>query len=75
MKHEINIMKKIHPCLIIIAIAFSGFSCKRQSQVIMLFANSLEAERTGEVITVENKFLTNFTGEFSESDKLLFLPP
>ena len=55
-------MKKIHCYLVIITLAFAGLSCKHHSQVILRFFNSLETERTGEVITIENKLLTNLTG-------------
>ncbi len=53
--------------------AISGLNCKKENKILLKFTNPLDTGRTGEVISIENRELTNIIGEFPDDQLPLFI--
>ena len=66
-------MKPTFINLTLILAIITGAACKRESQKTLLFTNTLDADRSGEVVVLENNKLTNLIGEFPENKLPVFI--
>ena len=66
-------MKSKFTKLFLILAILASAACKRESQKTLLFTNTLDTERSGEVVVLENNNLTNLIGEFPENKLPVFI--